>query len=325
MRPCLGGFAGFPSPRGPPWWVRQRVGPTRFARWTEEAEAPLSTAGSTPEAGGKPPPGLPYLLGHDTENLEGTHRQLRRMSSAVQHHAQSSSVLTGSGALVARLQCKSVRHVQATHRRQARRISAARPLIRSDWNQARPPRGLRPASPSFVPRPRTGCTPLHLVRAADGAALASSLMPDPGGVGNGQASPAPATKNRPRHTSSPDLHINDAAPAVAFSGETLRRVRCGRAPSSPRKEKIANSPALSGRLLSVSAHIVLPSEPLKPAPPASFFVSVVVRPRARRQSVDSPAERPAVNAPRPLLHRHCITARSRHRLTSDQADDLPPV
>ncbi|KAL3957285.1 hypothetical protein ACCO45_007863 [Purpureocillium lilacinum] len=178
-------------------------------------------------------------------------------------------------------------------------------------------------SPSFVPRPRTGCTPLHLVRAADGAALASSLMPDPGGVGNGQASPAPATKNRPRHTSSPDLHINDAAPAVAFSGETLRRVRCGRVPSSPRKEKIANSPALSGRLLSVSAHIVLPSEPLKPAP-ASFFVSVVVRPRARRQSVDSPAERPAVNAPRPLLHRHCITARSRHRLTSDQADDLPP-
>lgn len=169
-RPCLGGFAGLPSPRGPLWWVRQRVGPTRFARWTEEAEAPLSTAGSTPEAGGKPPPGLRYLLGHDTENLEGTHRQLRRMSSAVQHHAQSSSVLTGSGALVALLQCKSVRHVQATHRRQARRISAARPLIRSDWNQARPPRGLRPASPSFVPRPRTGCTPLHLVRAADGAA-----------------------------------------------------------------------------------------------------------------------------------------------------------
>lgn len=102
------------------------------------------------------------------------HRRGHRATAANEQRSSaprtSSSVLTGSGALVARLQCKSVRHVQATHRRQARRISAARPLIRSDWNQARPPRGLRPASPSFVPRPRTGCTPLHLVRAADGAA-----------------------------------------------------------------------------------------------------------------------------------------------------------
>lgn len=224
MRPCLGGFAGLPSPRGGPWWVRQRVGPTRFARWTA-ADAPLSTAGSTPEAG------VGQASTSITSPTRAARRRGHRATAANEQRSSaprtSSSVLTGSGALVARLQFKSVRHVQATHRRQARRISAARPLIRSDWNQARPPRGLRPASPSFVPRPRTGCTPLHLVRAADGAALASSLMPDPGGVGNGQASPAPATKNRPRHTSSPDLHINDAAPAVAFSGETLRRVRSG--------------------------------------------------------------------------------------------------
>lgn len=218
------GLLGFQAPEGHPGgFVSAWARPGSHGGRRQTPRCRRRVRRLRPESG-KPPPALPHLLEQHAE--EGT-EPLRRMSSAVQHHAQSSSVLTGSGALVARLQCKSVRHVQATHRRQARRISAARPLIRSDWNQARPPRGLRLASPSFVPRPRTGCTPLHLVRAADGAALASSLMPDPGGVGNGQASPAPATKNRPRHTSSPDLHINDAAPAVAFSGETLRRVRCG--------------------------------------------------------------------------------------------------